>query len=260
MRGWLRLYRELLDKPIWKNSTLEQRTILITLLCFANHQSNEWEFKNEIFEVQPGQFITSVQSIIEKCNCKEITRQKVRTALTRFEKFGFLTIETTKQNSLVTIVNWEKYQCFDNDDNQATDQELTNAQPTDNHHVTTNNNDDKVNKGKKERNINSTPVRHKYGLYGNVLLSDEDIEKLKTEFPNDYLTRIENLSAYIASTGKSYKNHLATIRNWAAKDLVRTAESYRGKAQPQQNVQDSFLSAARRIEERKQKEGNNIVN
>ena len=62
------------------------------------------------------------------------------------------------------------------------------------------------------------PIRHKYGEYKNVLLSDEDMEKLKAEFPTDYKDRIERLSIYMASTGKSYKNHLATIRNWAKKD------------------------------------------
>ena len=61
-------------------------------------------------------------------------------------------------------------------------------------------------------------VRHKYGEYENVLLSDNDLEKLKSEYPNDYERRIERLSEYIASTGKSYKNHLATIRSWAKKD------------------------------------------
>ena len=61
-------------------------------------------------------------------------------------------------------------------------------------------------------------VRHKYGEYKNVLLSDEDMQKLKNEYPNDYEERIERLSSYIASSGKRYKNHLATIRNWARKD------------------------------------------
>jgi hypothetical protein len=64
----------------------------------------------------------------------------------------------------------------------------------------------------------SKPTRHKYGLYENVLFTDEDFEKLKSEFPNDYMERIERLSEYIASTGKKYKNHLATIRAWARKD------------------------------------------
>ena len=64
-------------------------------------------------------------------------------------------------------------------------------------------------------------TRHKYGRYKNVLLTDEDYEKLQSEFPHDYTERIERLSEYMASTGKSYKNHLATIRNWARKDKTQ---------------------------------------
>lgn len=60
--------------------------------------------------------------------------------------------------------------------------------------------------------------RHEYGEYENVLLSDTDLAKLKEEFPTDWEERIENLSSYMESKGKSYKNHLATIRNWARRD------------------------------------------
>jgi predicted phage replisome organizer len=70
---------------------------------------------------------------------------------------------------------------------------------------------------------NNKPVRHKYGEYKNVLLSDDDIQKLQDEFPFDYQDRIETLSSYIASTGKTYKNHLATIRNWAKNDKKNTS-------------------------------------
>ena len=70
---------------------------------------------------------------------------------------------------------------------------------------------------------NKKPTRHKYGTYKNVLLTDEDMEKLKSEFPDDWQNRIERLSDYIASSGKTYKNHLATIRVWAKKDKEREA-------------------------------------
>lgn len=60
--------------------------------------------------------------------------------------------------------------------------------------------------------------KHKYGQYENVLLTDEEMEKLHNEFPFDWQERIERLSEYVASTGKSYKNHLATIRSWAKKE------------------------------------------
>lgn len=61
-------------------------------------------------------------------------------------------------------------------------------------------------------------TRHKFGEYQNVLLTESDVKKLKDEFPTDWEERVERLSAYMASTGKRYKNHLATIRNWARRD------------------------------------------
>lgn len=71
-------------------------------------------------------------------------------------------------------------------------------------------NDSSIKKDKKES-------KHRYGLYKNVLLSDDDMEKLKSEF-TDWERRIERLSEYIAAKGDKYKNHLAVIRSWARKD------------------------------------------
>lgn len=65
------------------------------------------------------------------------------------------------------------------------------------------------------------PTRHRFGQYQNVLLTEEDLGKLQSEFPGDWQKRIESLSAYMKSTGKSYKDHLATIRNWARRDQER---------------------------------------
>lgn len=86
------------------------------------------------------------------------------------------------------------------------------------------NNENKNNKNNENdvhNSDNKKPIRHKYGAYNNVLLTDEDMNKLKAEFPKDWQSRIERLSEYIASSGKSYKNHLATIRSWAKKDNER---------------------------------------
>lgn len=62
------------------------------------------------------------------------------------------------------------------------------------------------------------PIRHKYGEYKNVLLSDQELEKLKSEFPSNWKTWIEKVSEYCAATGKPYKNYLAVIRKWAKND------------------------------------------
>lgn len=67
--------------------------------------------------------------------------------------------------------------------------------------------------------------RHRYGEYKNVLLSDADMEKLKAEFP-DWEERIERLSEYIETSGKSYKSHLAVIRAWARKETPKRSRGY----------------------------------
>lgn len=77
-------------------------------------------------------------------------------------------------------------------------------------------------KPKKEKKAKKE--RHKYGEYKNVLLTDDDFEKLKAEFPSDYEQRIESLSEYMESSGRSYKNHLATMRAWAKKDKPQKAD------------------------------------
>lgn len=69
-----------------------------------------------------------------------------------------------------------------------------------------------------DKGAHNAPTRHRYGEYENVLLTDDELGKLKNEFPDDWQERIERLSGYIASSGKKYKSHLATIRNWARKE------------------------------------------
>lgn len=56
------------------------------------------------------------------------------------------------------------------------------------------------------------------GRYQNVFLSDMEVSELQTELPDLWQQYVEKLSEYMASTGKTYKNHAATIRRWAAED------------------------------------------
>ena len=71
------------------------------------------------------------------------------------------------------------------------------------------------------------PARQKYGSYGNVFLTAEEYQKLRKDILNiDSL--IEQLSTYMESKGKRYKNHAATLRNWAARDKSRQKPPHGG--------------------------------
>lgn len=66
-----------------------------------------------------------------------------------------------------------------------------------------------------ERKTGQAPARC-HGRYENVLLSDTELSELQAELPDKWEFYIDRLSGYIASTGKKYQNHAATIRRWAA--------------------------------------------
>ena len=53
-----------------------------------------------------------------------------------------------------------------------------------------------------------------FGEYQNVFLTEMEYKRLKADFSGlDSL--IEQLSAYIQSTGRKYADHAATLRIWA---------------------------------------------
>ena len=67
-KGWIKLHRELLEKPIWYQSSLEQKVILITLLLMANHEERSYIFNGEKIVLKAGQIGTSLERIAEKTN------------------------------------------------------------------------------------------------------------------------------------------------------------------------------------------------
>lgn len=66
-----------------------------------------------------------------------------------------------------------------------------------------------------EREEENTP--HAHGKFSNVFLLASEFEQLKKEYPDCEKT-VESLSAHMASTGKTYPNHYATLCKWAMQD------------------------------------------
>ena len=82
---------------------------------------------------------------------------------------------------------------------------------------------------KKQTNKRVALARQSYGSYSNVFLTDAEYQKLSADIP--YLDNlIEQLSAYMESTGKKYKSHAATLRVWAARD--RSQQKPRSSGMP----------------------------
>ena len=72
-------------------------------------------------------------------------------------------------------------------------------------------------------------ARAAYGRYQNVFLTDEELADLQVSFPAVWEQYIEKLSEYMASTGKRYQSHAATIRRWAGEDAKKTVTPSRNR-------------------------------
>lgn len=79
---------------------------------------------------------------------------------------------------------------------------------------------------KENRECVGTPA---YGRYQNVFLTDGELTELQKELPALWQTYVDRLSEYMASTGKQYQNHAATIRRWAAEDRKKAATQTRNR-------------------------------
>lgn len=64
--GFFKIYRELWDKPIWKQSTPIQKLFFL-LCCLWSTSLRRMGMAGQKFSVQPGQTITSLQHIAERC-------------------------------------------------------------------------------------------------------------------------------------------------------------------------------------------------
>ncbi|WNV59018.1 phage replisome organizer N-terminal domain-containing protein [Oscillospiraceae bacterium NTUH-002-81] len=80
-----------------------------------------------------------------------------------------------------------------------------------------------------KREIEKERSAHTYGRYQNVFLTDEELADLQASFPAVWEQYIEKLSEYMASTGKRYQSHVATIRRWAGEDAKKAAPPTRNR-------------------------------
>lgn len=76
----------------------------------------------------------------------------------------------------------------------------------------------------KETSKESKPKKKKYGEFNNVLLTDEECQKLNAKFGVDVSDKIEALSSGIESKGYKYRSHYAAILSWERREQRQKKE------------------------------------
>lgn len=173
--GYIKLYRKLL-KWCWWNDR-DTRDLFIYLLLAAN-----WEDKPfEGITVKRGQLLTSLASLSENVG---ISTRSVRTALKHLISTSDVTTETTNRWTLVTIVNFEKYQGRDKKATSKMTSYLTNDRQASDKRPT------RTKEYKESKNINNTTKKTVADV-----LSDSDYEFLEKVYGEENVREIIDRAA-----------------------------------------------------------------
>lgn len=233
MRGWIKLHRQIVESDIWNGEDQEpfdRRSAWIYLLLIVNREDKDTIFDGKVFHVKRGQKIISIRKLAEHWNW---SRDRVSRYLNLLENLKMIERKSTNRMTLLTIVNYDFYQGrsdtdkdTDEDTHKDTDGTLTGQSQghSQGQSQGTNKNNKNI-KNNQEENKEVKEVKNYYGTFANVQLSDPEYEKLMEKFPDDFEERIDCLSEYMRSKGKTYKSHYATILNWDRMEQKRQQDN-----------------------------------
>jgi hypothetical protein len=128
LSGWIKLYRQLLTNGWFRNHKL--LVFWIYCLLKASHKPSKVTAGYQVIPLEPGQFIFGRRKASAETKLSE---QEIRSCLSFLKSSKNLTLKTTNKFSIISIVNWERYQGNNHQDQPA-------KQPAKNPQLTTFNN------------------------------------------------------------------------------------------------------------------------
>ena len=182
--------------------------VLYTLLLdrATLSQKNNWvDDRGRIYVIYPlsnlakdlGCCVSSVTRSFAELEKAELA-ERVRSGFSKPRRI-LLKVPHTTQNCAVTVCKSAEHDCAET--NSMIAQKCTPNQRN-------------KNNLKDNHLIKTTDAYLTFGEYQNVFLTEKEYKRLKADFAGlDGL--IEQLSAYVQSTGRKYADHAATLRIWA---------------------------------------------
>ena len=179
-------------------------------------QKNNWiDAQDRIFVVYPlsslakdlGYSISSITRAFAELENAQLV-ERVRNGFSKPSRI-LLKVPHTTQNCAVTV-------CKNAEDDCAEMSSMIAQKCTPNQRNKNNLKDNHL--------IRTTEAHLTFGEYRNVFLTEKEYNRLKADFSGlDGL--IEQLSAYIQSTGRKYADHAATLRIWAKRQKPEQKQS-----------------------------------
>lgn len=127
--GWVKLHRKIRECSIWDDDEpFDRRSAWMDLVMMVNYESKRVVFNGKSITVKAGQRITSIRKLSERWHWSKDRTQRY---LQLLETEGMLIKESDNRRTLLTIVNYEKYQgqCdSDKDTDKDTDKDSNKPQ------------------------------------------------------------------------------------------------------------------------------------
>lgn len=192
MAGWIKLHRKFFDWEWYYDQKVTR--LFIHCLLKANHTEKQWQGMT----IHRGEFVTSLDKLSKETG---LSKQETRTCVQKLEKSQNLTHTATNKYTIIKVDKYELYQDKEEQE-QHTQQQTSNKRTT--------NEQQQLKNYKNEKNLK----KNTYGEMNNVLLTDDEFEKLKSRLNGKSADYIDQLSLHLESKGKTYKSHYATILTW----------------------------------------------
>lgn len=207
MSGWIKIHRKILEWE-WYDDANTFR-LFMHLILKANHKDKN--YRGQL--IKKGSLLTGRELLSQETG---LSIQQIRTCLTRLKSTNEITINSSRQGTIIQIVKYESYQVATN--------ELTTNQPTSNQQVTTNKNI------KKERSIFIPPTADQVREYC--------VERGNNVDPNRF---VDFYTAKGWIVGKSkMKDWKAAVRTWE-KDSIESPK------QPKSSDQELYENVMKKL-------------
>jgi hypothetical protein len=125
MSGWIKLYRSILENPLYFSEDFNRTHAWIDLILLANHKDGFFFKRGIRVDVKRGQVGYDLDSLGKRWGW---SRGKVERFLIMLENDGQVARQKNNVTSLISIVKYEEYQADDKAKNKANDKPNGNKQ------------------------------------------------------------------------------------------------------------------------------------
>lgn len=199
--GWVKLHRQMTEWGWYKDNNT--KCLFIHLLLMANHEKKE--YKGVV--IKKGQLMTGLELLSSQTG---MSVMEIRTALKHLKLTNEITINSTNKGTIITILNWCKYQLNE----ELITSNSTQEQQTDNKQITTNKNDKKI----KEDDISNNVITQKWLEAG---YSPSDIKKAYS-----LITNTINEHTFAKAIDIVMNNNIANKQAYFNKSIKKEGKQY----------------------------------